>query len=76
MQRLERAGFIHPEAGLHTVTVRPDEPLEFFRTVMLGSHLERLPAALREPFTRRVVGRLPSPVSVDYVRLTLSARRP
>jgi trans-aconitate 2-methyltransferase len=43
-------------------------------SVVLGSHLDRLPAAERDGFVRAVAERLPEPV-VDYVRLTISARR-
>jgi hypothetical protein len=43
---------------------------------MLGSHLERLPGEQRRPFVDRVLSELGEPVTVDYVRLTMSARRP
>jgi trans-aconitate 2-methyltransferase len=73
--RLERAGFDQVEAGLHTVAVTPDEPREYFRTIMLGAHLERLPAALRDAFVTAVVAELPDPPTIHYVRLTMSAVR-
>jgi trans-aconitate 2-methyltransferase len=53
----------------------PGEPFEtFLRTVILGAHLERLPAGERHAFVRAVADRLPEPV-IDYVRLNIVARR-
>jgi trans-aconitate 2-methyltransferase len=74
--RLERAGFVDAEAGLHDEPVRPEDPREYFETIMLGSHLERVPDEQRGPFVDRVLKQLDEPVTVDYVRLTMSARRP
>jgi trans-aconitate 2-methyltransferase len=74
--RLERAGFVDAQAGLHDEPVRPDDPREYFETIMLGSHLERLPDGQRGPFVDRVLSELGEPVTVGYVRLTMSARRP
>jgi trans-aconitate 2-methyltransferase len=74
--RLERAGFVDAQAGLHHEPVRPDDPREYFETIMLGSHLERLPDGQRGPFVDRVLSELGEPVTVGYVRLTMSARRP
>jgi len=74
-ERLQHAGFEDVEAGLHTVAVTPDQAGEFFRTIMLGAHLERLPADLREPFADAVVAALPDPPTVHYVRLTMGGTR-
>jgi trans-aconitate 2-methyltransferase len=74
--RLERAGFVEARAGLHDEPVQPDDPHEFFETIMLGSHLERLPDEQRGPFVDRVLSELGEPVIVEYVRLTMSAQRP
>jgi len=74
--RLERAGFVDAQAGLHDEPVRPGDPHEFLATVILGSHLDRLPADLRDPFVDRVLAELEPPVTVEYVRLTMSARTP
>ena len=74
--RLERAGFVDAEAGLHVEPVQPDEPRDFLRTMILGAHLDRLPPDLREPLVERMVEQLPAPLAIDYVRLTMSARRP
>jgi trans-aconitate 2-methyltransferase len=74
--RLEHAGFVDAQAGLHDEPVQPEDPREYFETIMLGSHLERLPDAQRAPFVDRVLAVLGEPVTVEYVRLTTSARRP
>ena len=74
--RLERAGFVEARAGLHDEPVQPDDPHEFFETIMLGSHLARLPDEQRGPFVDRVLSELGEPVIVEYVRLTMSAQRP
>jgi trans-aconitate 2-methyltransferase len=74
--RLERAGFVEARAGLHDEPVQPDDPREYFETIMLGSHLERLPHEQRWSFVDRVLAELGEPVTVEYVRLTMSARRP
>lgn len=68
---LEQAGFAEVEAWLEAVEVHP----EYLRTIVLGTHLERLPEALREPFTSAVLARLPNPLAIDYVRLNLHTRR-
>lgn len=67
------AGFSHAECRLVPRPVVPDEPVEWFRTIVLGSHVEQLPTELREPFVAAVVGRMPRPVTVDYVRLDIDA---
>jgi trans-aconitate 2-methyltransferase len=74
--RLERAGFVDAQAGLHDEAVQPEHPREYFETIMLGSHLERLPAELHDGFVDRVLAELDEPVTVEYVRLTMSARTP
>ena len=76
-ERLVRAGFVDVRTWLHEEPTRfePGEPFEtFLRTVILGSHLERLPPEARDAFVREVASRLPEPV-VDYVRLNIVARR-
>ena len=74
--RLERAGFVDAEAGLHTELVHPDHAGEYVATMIIGPHLDRLPPELRDVLVERVVGRLPDPATIEYVRLTVSARRP
>ncbi|HEY7936841.1 MAG TPA: methyltransferase domain-containing protein [Candidatus Limnocylindrales bacterium] len=75
--RLEAAGFADIDTWLkpEPTPLEPGPPLEdFLRTVILGDHLARLPAAEREPFVRAVASRLPRP-EIDYVRLNINARR-
>ena len=75
--RLAAAGFTDIEAWLQDEPTRfePGEPLEtFLATVVLRSHVERLPEAERAGFVRRVAERLPDG-EIDYVRLNLGARR-
>jgi trans-aconitate 2-methyltransferase len=74
--RLQRAGFVDAQAGLHEEPVQPGDPREYFATIMLGSHLERLAAELHDDFVDRVLAELEDPVTVEYVRLTMSARTP
>jgi trans-aconitate 2-methyltransferase len=73
---LERAGFVDAKAELHHEVVRPKEPHEYLATMILGAHLEHLPRDLRDRFVARVLAELGEPVTVHYVRLTMSARRP
>ena len=57
VRRLEAAGFVDPEVWLTDEPTRfePGEPLEaYLRTVVLGSHLARLPASEHEAFVRAV----------------------
>ncbi len=52
------------------------DALEYLSTVMLGAHLERLPAALRESYVNEVAAALRGEdgrMTIDYVRLNLDA---
>ena len=76
-RRLEVAGFDVIECWLteEPTDFEAGEPLEaYLRTVVLGSHLARLPPAEHDAFVRAVATRLPAP-RIDYVRLNISARR-
>jgi trans-aconitate 2-methyltransferase len=76
-RRLAAAGFVEIETWLQPEPTRfePGEPFEtYLRTVVLGSHVARLPPSERDAFVRAVVDRLGDPV-IDYVRLTIVARR-
>lgn len=75
-QRLAQAGFGEVDCRLESRMVEPPEPEEFLRTVCLGNHLERLPAAQRADFVSRVRERMGPEPRLDYVRLNISARRP
>ena len=55
--------------------VEPDDLREYLGTVVLGSHLERIPEDRRAAFVEAVRAELPEP-AIDYVRLNLIARKP
>jgi trans-aconitate 2-methyltransferase len=74
-QRLEAAGFTAVWTWLQPWAVEPDDPHHYFATVILGSHLERVPVGERDDFVDAVLERVGEPVRVDYVRLNLLARR-
>jgi trans-aconitate 2-methyltransferase len=76
-RRLEAAGFDEIECWLteEPTDFEPGEPLEaYLRTVVLGSHLARLPPSEHDAFVHSVATRLPEP-RIDYVRLNIGARR-
>jgi trans-aconitate 2-methyltransferase len=73
---LERLGFEEVRCWLEDRPVVPPEPQDFIRTVCLGHHLERLPGELRDTLIGKVVESLESPLTLEYVRLNISARRP
>jgi hypothetical protein len=57
------------------VDVALDEPAGYLRAICLGSFLERLPEELREPFVAAAVRELGAPLTIEYVRLNILARR-
>lgn len=76
-RRLDAAGFVDLECWLTDEPTRfePGEPFEaYLRTVVLGAHLERLPAAEHDAFVHAVAEAVGDPV-IDYVRLNIVARR-
>ena len=74
-ERLARAGFTDVWAWLQPWPLDPPNPREFFATVILGSHLERLPEEDHMPFVDAVIENLTVPLRADYVRLNILARR-
>ena len=74
--RLRSAGFEVRRCWLEQRPIIPSEPRDYLRVVCLGGHLERLPEQLREPYLDAVLEALPRPLTLDYVRLNISARRP
>ncbi len=72
-ERLRRAGFAAAECWLAPAPRQPEEPREFLSTIVLGPHVQQLPAELREPFMDDVLAVLGEPVTVDYVRLNIDA---
>ncbi|CAN5854757.1 hypothetical protein BH23ACT2_BH23ACT2_23870 [soil metagenome] len=75
-ERLRAAGFTNVQVWLEPWPVVPDDPAEYLATVTLGAQVQRLPPELATTFIDAVIGRLDAPVTVDYVRLNLTATRP
>ena len=76
-RRLEASGFVDVECWLtdEPTFLEPGLPFEaFLRTVILGSHIARLPESERDAFVREVAAQLPE-ARIDYVRLNIVARR-
>ena len=73
---LRAAGFTDVRCWLQPHPITPDEPLEYLATVPLGAHLDRLPEERKRAFVEEVAARLPEPITADYVRLNIDARRP
>jgi trans-aconitate 2-methyltransferase len=73
--RLREAGFADARCWLQPKPVTPPDPLRFTMTVTMGSHLTRLPEELRRPFAEGVLDRSPRPLTLEYVRLNIEARR-
>jgi trans-aconitate 2-methyltransferase len=74
--RLERSGFVDVRCRLTPSPVAPEDPIAYLVTISLRDHVRRLDADRGRQFAERVVGRLPKPVTIDYVRLDIDARRP
>lgn len=72
-ERLLAAGFRDARCWLQPQPVTPPDPRTYLRTIVLGAHLERLPAELREPFVEATLAGLGTPVVIDYVRLNIDA---
>jgi trans-aconitate 2-methyltransferase len=73
--RLRKAGFVDVWCWRTEVQVRPDDPVAYLGAICLGSFLERLPEALRDPFVKAALAELDEPMTLDYVRLNILARR-
>jgi trans-aconitate 2-methyltransferase len=74
--RLNSAGFTAERCWLEERIEKPREPREFLRTVCVRQHLELMPEDLREAYLDAVLEYLPRPLTLDYMRLNISARRP
>jgi trans-aconitate 2-methyltransferase len=74
--RLRSAGFDEVRCWLEERIEKPREPREFLRTVCLGPHLELLPEHLHKEYLDAVQEYIPRPLTLDYMRLNISARRP
>jgi trans-aconitate 2-methyltransferase len=73
---LDRIGFTDVRCWLEERQVMPAEPHDYLRTVCLGHHLEQLPDELRDTLVGNVVDSLEKPLTLEYVRLNISARKP
>jgi len=73
---LAAAGFTRVRCWREDKHLVPEEPRGYLSSVCLGAHLEQLPEELRERFLDEVLARTPEPVTLDYVRLNISACRP
>jgi trans-aconitate 2-methyltransferase len=74
-RRLLDAGFAEARCWLQPKPVTPPDPLRFTMTVTLGPHLNRLPEELRRPFAEAVLALSPEPLTLEYVRLNIEAKR-
>jgi trans-aconitate 2-methyltransferase len=76
--RLRRAGFESVRCWIQRKDVQPADPeaWPFLSSCVVNEHLDRLPDALREPFLEALVDSMPRPLTLRYVRLNISARKP
>ncbi|HEX4214055.1 MAG TPA: 3-isopropylmalate dehydratase small subunit [Candidatus Dormibacteraeota bacterium] len=83
-ERLRNSGFTEVRCWLVPREVRPDDPVAFLRSVVLGSHLQRIPAGDHAAFVDAVHAQMVAgdrerggqgECVVDYVRLNISAVR-
>jgi trans-aconitate 2-methyltransferase len=73
--RLRGAGFDPVRCWLEEWPYQPRDPRGYLEAVCLGPHLARLPQELRGEFVSAVLEAIPRPLTLDYVRLNISARR-
>ncbi len=75
--RLERVGFEVDADLAREPHGRPRRsPRNTSRHVGLAKHLHRLPENLHDEFTEAVLVSMPRPLTLEYVRLNVSARKP
>ena len=75
-EHLRAAGFDEIRCSLESKPVVPEDPTAFISTVTVGPFLARLPADQHEPFVSAVIEEMEKPVTLDYVRLNIEARKP
>ena len=75
---MRAAGFVGRALLAEEIPVTPDDPIGYLRTIILGQHVERLGDDLGMAYVHEVAEGLgfPGKVTLDYVRLNISARRP
>jgi trans-aconitate 2-methyltransferase len=74
--RLDQAGFEDVRCWLESSPVVPSDPRETLRGICLAPHLDLLPVERHEAFLDAVLEMQMRPLTLDYVRLNISARRP
>jgi trans-aconitate 2-methyltransferase len=71
--RLRAAGYSSAKCWLTDEPIFPDDPPKHLREVILGAHIEALPAELGEQFAAQVEATVGPFDQVDYVRLNIDA---
>ena len=74
--RLRRVGFEVERVWLEPRPVTPRDPRTFVAAAILPWHLDRLPPELRDDFVTAVLAAMPGQLTIRYVSLNISARRP
>jgi trans-aconitate 2-methyltransferase len=74
-ERLMGAGFDQVRCWLENKPVQPDDAYAFTTTVTMGPHLARLPEEQRRSFAEAVLDLEEDPLTLNYVRLNIEARR-
>jgi trans-aconitate 2-methyltransferase len=74
--RLTKAGFEQVSCWLEPKQVLLAEPRPFVETVCLVRHLDPLPDELRRPFIDAVLEWTGVPLTLEYVRLNMTSRKP
>jgi len=74
-ERLQQAGFTGVRCWLEPRPTLIEQPAAFLRTVCLVRHLDILPPGLHDQFVSTVLERAGVPLTLDYVRLNIVARR-
>jgi trans-aconitate 2-methyltransferase len=72
--RLRAAGFEVRRCWLSEGSTQPRDPRAYLEAVCLGPHLDRLPEELRGPYLDAALEAIPRPLTLDYVRLNISAK--
>jgi trans-aconitate 2-methyltransferase len=70
---LSAAGFASAKCWLEPRPVEPEDVRTYYRNIIMGAHLGRLPEELHDPFLDAVFARLEEPAVVPYVRLNIDA---
>lgn len=72
---LDRGGFTEHRCWLEPSQAEPRDAAAYVRAAVLPVHLAALPDDLGDAFIENVLGGMPRPLVLDYVRLNISARR-